>query len=404
MNKSNKKIICKMLCDAHLTTREKTANGMLKARAILTRSGEFQYTESELFDNDSLNIVTVIRPDSVISHPETIKTARQAPITLDHPSSLPLSPTTWNSSIVGYTIGDPEVVDGNLYSDILICDQGAINAVVEDGIDELSIGGKVVLLEQEDGSQLVSGGISIDHISIVSNGRAGNQVKILDKESEVETASVSVPEIEKAVSGIIERFVSDNASKLQQKDTVDALTRTITDQVSVLTKRIDDFQNEKRKEDEERNRAESAKYVEDTANKLVEETRKSVQDEERNRFNAIMDATALLGEEKMFEMRDSFADMGAKGILATALDGHISDANERSEDFLKGALETVMTARKKNANVRDSWSQNTPAGVVSMGKVKYSGGVDVENAKEAYKNALLSAHTDEVVHNLKVKE
>ena len=75
-------------------TREYTAEGILRAGAVLTRAGAIRYTRKELgLDGEPNEVVTIERTMESLSHPDTLASLRGAPITLLHPEDgvTPLS-------------------------------------------------------------------------------------------------------------------------------------------------------------------------------------------------------------------------------------------------------------------------------------------------------------------------
>ena len=121
------------------STRSQTPEGMLKAGAIITRSGPISYTRGEIgLPGDEETPITVDRTLETISHPDTLDSLRGKPITLGHPADG-VHPENYKDTVVGAVAGEPRVVGDVVVADVLIGDKDALKRL-EDGVEELSIG------------------------------------------------------------------------------------------------------------------------------------------------------------------------------------------------------------------------------------------------------------------------
>lgn len=156
-----------------MTTRVATPEGFLRAGAVLTRAGPFDYLRSEIgLDGDGT--VTIDRTLETLMHPSTIGGLRGAPITLGHPEGG-VTPDNFQSVVVGAVAGEPRVLGNAITGDVLISDRDALKRL-DDGEDELSIGYDFAI----GADYRTVGPLLINHVAIVPMGRAGSGVRIMD--------------------------------------------------------------------------------------------------------------------------------------------------------------------------------------------------------------------------------
>ena len=167
-----------------ISSRRRTPEGFLVARAALTRTGAFQYSEQA---GDELTGVLYRTPETVF-HDETINSARIAGVTFGH---QPVDADNWREATVGNVTGEPtraELQSGDtaLEADIVIRDPATIGAI-ERGMSELSIGYRMQTVPSADErfDYETLGPLRINHVAIVERGRAGREVKIYDEETQM---------------------------------------------------------------------------------------------------------------------------------------------------------------------------------------------------------------------------
>ena len=167
-----------------VSSRRRTPEGFLVARAALTRTGAFTFSEDA---GDEFSGVLYRTPETVF-HEETINSARIAGVTFGH---QPVDADNWRSATVGNVTGEPvraELHSGDtaLEADIVIRDPATI-AAVESGMSELSIGYRMQTVPSSDQrfDRETLGPLRINHVAIVDRGRAGREVKIYDEETQM---------------------------------------------------------------------------------------------------------------------------------------------------------------------------------------------------------------------------
>jgi len=161
-----------------------TVEGFLICRNVpIARTGEMEYLESELKrDGSSSKVVTVCRsPDEVFSE-AALSSFEGKPVTDEHPPEL-LTP----DNCIQYARGHAQNIrkgegewEGHVIADLHIQDEELIRAV-QGGKREISCGYECSYVENEDGTYSQHD-IRGNHIAVVTRGRAGKHVAILDSQ------------------------------------------------------------------------------------------------------------------------------------------------------------------------------------------------------------------------------
>jgi uncharacterized protein len=171
-----------------IESHSKSTDGSIKIRARLTSVGIYTYSDSAGTRRD-------YRPKEEVFSPTTLKSIKTSPVTNDHPFTDGI-PTMVNSKnfkefAVGYPISEASHDERYVFADLVVYDEKAIEAV-EQGKVQISLGYRA---EREPSSGEWNGevydsiqrNISVNHIALVYEGRAGPEVKILqyiDKKDE----------------------------------------------------------------------------------------------------------------------------------------------------------------------------------------------------------------------------
>lgn len=164
-----------------------TVEGFLICRNVpISRTGEMEYLESELIpDGDSSKMVVVCRsPDEVFSE-AALSSFEGKPVTDEHPPEL-LTPDNYGIYARGHAQnirkGAQEWED-HVIADLHIQDEGLIQAI-QDGKREISCGYECSYTDNGDGTYSQHE-IRGNHIAVVTRGRAGKHVAILDSKKTV---------------------------------------------------------------------------------------------------------------------------------------------------------------------------------------------------------------------------
>jgi hypothetical protein len=158
-------------------------DGYLVADARIARTGVQEYLGSEVGKPD-MATVRVYRPGSEVFAEDTLKSAAHQPVTNDHPPEM-VNSENWRKFAVGQT-GDEVAGEGIFIRvPLMVSDEAAIKDI-EAGKRELSAGYTCELdftpgtTATGDAYDAIQKNIRLNHVAIVSRGRAGSQVRIGD--------------------------------------------------------------------------------------------------------------------------------------------------------------------------------------------------------------------------------
>jgi len=162
------------------------ADGILRARARLTRTGVFAYRRA-----DGSTVRELRHPDDVFA-PEHLASLRQLPITEDHPAGGMVTADNFKDLAVGSTGAEVTRVDGRwLEAPIMIGDAGAVAGVTSGRKKQTSLGYRVAIVK---GAGTYKGqrydqrqtSLVANHLALVIRGRAGNEGNVrLDSQDAV---------------------------------------------------------------------------------------------------------------------------------------------------------------------------------------------------------------------------
>jgi hypothetical protein len=111
---------------------ERLANGALRIDAIPTKSGVFVYHDSQGQE------VREWRPPAEVHKADSLRSLRDAPVTLLHPPGL-VTPENWKQYSIGHVSGDPIVTESGPRASVIVSDAKAIAGLGTD-IKECSCG------------------------------------------------------------------------------------------------------------------------------------------------------------------------------------------------------------------------------------------------------------------------
>lgn len=168
---------------APIAGTRRTADGYLVAEVRTARTGIQDYAGFEVGKPD-LPVVRVYRPADQVFAKDSLGSYAHRPVTNGHPDEA-VTAENWRDHAVGQ-IGDEVARDGEFVRVPLIVMDAAAIKEIEDGKRELSAG-YVCDLAFEAGTtpdgqtyDAVQRNIKINHVAIVSAGRAGSQARIGD--------------------------------------------------------------------------------------------------------------------------------------------------------------------------------------------------------------------------------
>lgn len=173
--------------DKESNLRIDPSTGFLYGKARLTRTGVFDYYD------DSGNLMREYRSQEEVFDKDSVQSLSMKPIVNDHPFSIVTSDNV-NLLQVG-SVGEVINIDGQfLISNIIVTDKDMVDTILNRksvGLPtELSCGYSCMLVPEighhdSDGYYtFAQKNIRYNHVAIVDRGRAGDQVRILDKKQQ----------------------------------------------------------------------------------------------------------------------------------------------------------------------------------------------------------------------------
>jgi hypothetical protein len=166
-----------------------TDEGFLKATAIVTRAGIFEYLNSDGSVRRELR-----HPDDVFNQ-TSLNSMHMRPITNGHPQQKIVNADNAKALTVGYTGQDVKVDSPFIATNLLITDPQLIKDINDRKKTELSLGYNVDLLDEEGTYQGQpythrQTNIRYNHLAVVDKARAGPEAKIhLDASDAIEVDS-----------------------------------------------------------------------------------------------------------------------------------------------------------------------------------------------------------------------
>lgn len=171
-------------------TKRRDSDGALIADVRIARTGVQLYLGSEVDRNNDhgfrdAKIVRVYRPGDEVFSADTMKSAAHRPVTNDHPRGGVVDSKNWKKEAVGNTADEVSAEGIYLRVPLIVSDEATI-LQVEGGKREVSAGYSSVLdwtsgqTPSGESYDAVQREIRINHVAIVSRGRAGSAVRIGD--------------------------------------------------------------------------------------------------------------------------------------------------------------------------------------------------------------------------------
>ena len=338
-----------------VTKSEKTDEGYLKVWCKAARVGTQLYTRGDGSQ------VREYRPEEEFSDPDSLASFGMKAVTLNHPKVLLDSKTT-KLHQVGHAGSHVRFSDGFVEVALVITDQEAIDSIERGDTQEVSAGYRVdydptpgVTPEGEsyDGIQR---NIRVNHIAVVSKGRAGKNARLLldscdrnDAVAEIEppsnSASKSMARI--TLDGLEVEIPADSATAVKSfvKDT----ERGMAELQQKLDAQVEEFQAATNEKTELQERVDNATgRIEELEKQLAEAVAASEQRSDAEEINSAVNKriealnkfAPILPEDYKFDGEDEAQ------IMALAYQNVFEkEAREdASADYLLGVLDGVLAA------------------------------------------------------------
>ena len=356
-----------------------TDDGFLKAHAVVTRAGIFEYLNADGSVRYELR-----HPDDVFNS-DSLETLKMRPITNGHPEQKLVNADNAKELAIGYTGETVEVNDKFIVASLRVTDAKSIKDIQSGKRQELSLGYKVDLIPERgtyDGQEYThrQTNIRYNHLAIVDKARAGESAKIhldgadamevqsnhneyalnFDKEiemTEIKLATVQLDGLEyKASPEIANAYkkASDKSAELQVK--VDSLTA--------------DVDKLKAERDDVKQKLDDALKV-DMADKIKEGV--------KARVSLIESVKAIMGEKANEFKFDSMSD---KEIKIQVIKEKCPTVNVDSEsDVYLDARFNILVEQKQDTSVESDEMklQREKLNIKSDGK----GGESANDARKA---------------------
>ena len=338
-----------------VTKSEKTDEGYLKVWCKAARVGTQLYTRGDGSQ------VREYRPEDEVSDPDSLASFGMKAVTLNHPKVLLDSKTT-KLHQVGHAGSHVRFSDGFVEVALVITDEEAINSIERGDTQEVSAGYRVdydptpgVTPEGEsyDGIQR---NIKVNHIALVSRGRAGRNARLFldscdrnDAVAEVEppsnSADLSMARI--TLDGLEVEIPADSATAVKSfvKDT----ERGMAELQQKLDAQVEEFQAATNEKTELQERVDNASgRIEELEKQLAEAVAASEQRSDAEEINSAVNKriealnkfAPILPEDYKFDGEDEAQIMA----LAYSNVFEKEAREDASADYLLGVLDGVLAA------------------------------------------------------------
>ncbi len=369
---------------------ERTNEGFLKGRAIVTSIGVFTYKRADGTIQRELRL-----PEEVFS-PSTLNSMKLKPVTLNHPTELVTSDNA-DKLQVG-SLGDnpswtkewhdrnwEEVTDGiNCAIDMFVTKKDAIDAILN-GKQALSMGYTCDLEMAEPGStwcgveyDFIQRNIRYNHCAIVDSARAGDNAKIelradsedavledimvtkIDGGTKMGMKKINLDGIEyEAEEGVIKALKAEKARADAAENDACETKKSMDKKVADMEKKVTEF--EKRISELEAER-DSAKEKKDAAEAELEKVKADAADP-KHLDEAVKAKMELLhnAEKAKVEVKEDMSDMDIKKAIITS---QFPKANFDGKDdvYIQARYDSAveMMVEKNDAAIRQATSDTPP--------------------------------------------
>ena len=310
-----------------LTTRERTREGFLRGKAVVTRVGIQRYPRRALnLDGDPNEMVSLYRTPETVFHEDTAASLRLMPLTVGHPAGG-VNPQNARSLSVG-AVGDrvERDDDGGLVISIGVHGAEGLRRI-DDGYDQISGGYRMRYVVEDgevDGQQYqvrTEGPMLYNHLALELAGRLGNGARVMDTSNPpegggtVEDGKKQTPafDVDKFTKTFSETFSETIAPKIGE-----TLAGGI---IKILDAR-----------------EKQAKGTVDAD----EQRRQEIRDGAHRRASILANARLVMDEEDFAKVCDS----DDREILEAAVDDTVKDAKDASDDYLVGVLDMKVRAAR----------------------------------------------------------
>lgn len=317
-----------------------TSEGFLRADAIVTRTGVFQY-----MNHDGSTRYELRHPDDVFKA-DSLKTMEMLPITNGHPAQKLVNAENAKILTVGHT-GQKIKADGKfLVTSLKVTDASAIDEILSGRRQELSLGYTADVIEDEgvwEGQKYThrQTNIKYNHLALVDRARAGSSARInMDQNDAQETESES----NNYRQQFKERTMSEGNLANVTLDGIDyKAAPEVSNALKKATVRADQAQAQVVALAAERDKAlaekDAMKEKLDAAEKM--DVEKLVHDGVQARVALIEDIKKIMGD-KVDEIKiDGVSDKELKSLVVKIKCPKV-DVTKQSQDYISARFDTLL--------------------------------------------------------------
>lgn len=244
-----------------------TDEGFLRVPAKAARTGIQEYLASELGikNRKPMDVVNVYRPPEEVFSSDSLASYKDTDVTDDHPSDL-VNSKTYDAVSVGHVTSEGRQEGEWVIADLIVKSQDAIDKI-NSGKAEISMG-YTMNLEAKCGVDPISGkdyefiqkSIKINHAALCDAARAGKEARLFDNKAKGAQMKVTL------LDGQSIAISDENQAALIQS------------QFDTLHTRLKDAEKKSEDMEEEKEKAETAKYM---ANEEKEKLEDELEEEKK---------------------------------------------------------------------------------------------------------------------------
>lgn len=331
-------------------------DGNMRVPAVIARAGVLNYTYID-DKGQRIDVSEAKLPEEILSK-STIFSAAGKPLTDEHPPEM-INPGNYHKYVKGVFI-QPKAVGDAIHGDLVIYDKEIQDEIKAGKRYQLSPGFWSAT-EYTEGSykgksyDAVQRDISINHIALVEEGRAGDGVKIKLDSAQMQNI------VDEVKSMKVSRFDVDTEEEKKIDEYEENKMKSEQDQEEEEKKMTDQMPDEEKKEDQEAENPEDEKKVTDILGELPEEVVDLISQlkTENDMLKNEMTKTDSRSTAEYMEARD----FAMKHVTDSALDPYNNDieyykravveasgykAGKLDSAQLKGAYAVAKMALKKS--------------------------------------------------------
>jgi hypothetical protein len=228
--------------------RSMTPEGYLLCQDVpVARTGEMTYAPGEVpIEPGPDGLIHITRDAAEVFHPNTIASCEGKSVTINHPAEF-VNPSNVKELEAGsmMNVRQGTGVDADLIlADLLIKRQDGIDAVLKDGVEQVSLGYDADYQQVSPGRG-VQRGILVNHVALVPRGRCGPRCEIGDEETVMPTPAKK-PSWLDGLKAFIKDAEAENETaeekearlKKEKEDADEANKKKTDDALSLILKKL----------------------------------------------------------------------------------------------------------------------------------------------------------------------